>query len=164
LAYPLLAGEADTASRQEFGLSGGLALMVEGWRAYAANANDTDPRLVPLLAKDLTGLPPALIVTAEYDPLRDEGERYAARLADAGLGRVLAANAAARISHPAADVSAMDGYAVRAEDAGRNAVLTVVGESAAGHPWAGTLAPGQAVRIFTGAHVPKGADGIVIQE
>jgi molybdopterin molybdotransferase len=80
------------------------------------------------------------------------------------LGRVLAADVVARISHPGADVSAMDGYAVRTDDATLNATLNVIGESAAGHPWSGTLAPGQAVRIFTGAHVPAGADTIVIQE
>jgi len=44
------------------------------------------------------------------------------------------------------------------------ATLTVIGESAAGHPWRGTVGAGQAVRIFTGAYVPQGADAIVIQE
>ncbi len=81
------------------------------------------------------------------------------------LGRVLRADAVAAVSHPPADVSAMDGYAVRAGDltaAGQS--LTVVGESAAGHPWAGLVGQGQAVRIFTGAHMPAGADAIVIQE
>lgn len=80
------------------------------------------------------------------------------------LGRVLAENAVARISHPAANVSAMDGYAVRAADATLNATLKVTGTSAAGHPWDGSVGPGQAARIFTGAHVPAGADTVVLQE
>jgi molybdopterin molybdotransferase len=80
------------------------------------------------------------------------------------LGRVLAGDVAAAISHPAADVSAMDGYAVRAADATMGATLRVTGESAAGHPWAGIVGPGEATRIFTGAYVPTGADAIVIQE
>lgn len=80
------------------------------------------------------------------------------------LGRVLAKDAVAQVSHPPADVSAMDGYAVRSPDAALNAKLKVVGTSAAGHPWSGSIAAGQACRIFTGAHVPKNADAIVIQE
>jgi molybdopterin molybdotransferase len=83
---------------------------------------------------------------------------------DQALGRVLAQDMTAQVSHPAADVSAMDGYAVRTDDAVLDAKLKVVGESAAGHPWAGHLKPGEAVRIFTGAYVPAGADAIVIQE
>src|SRR4051812_46193709 len=81
------------------------------------------------------------------------------------IGRVLAEDVTARVTHPPADVSAMDGYAVRAADVTKiPAQVTVVGESAAGHPWNGTVQAGQAVRIFTGAHVPKGADAVVIQE
>jgi molybdopterin molybdotransferase len=81
------------------------------------------------------------------------------------LGRVLAEDVASRLTQPFADVSAMDGYAVRAADvADAPATLTLIGQSAAGHGFAGTLGAGQAVRIFTGAPVPAGADAIVIQE
>jgi molybdopterin molybdotransferase len=59
----------------------------------------------------------------------------------------------------------MDGYAVRAADVSQlPARLTIVGESAAGHPFAGGVGKGEAVRIFTGAPVPVGAEAVVIQE
>ena len=80
-------------------------------------------------------------------------------------GRVLASDIAARLSLPPAAVSAMDGYAVRAADCKTNgATLMRVGESAAGRPWDGTVGAGEAVRIFTGAVIPDGADTILLQE
>lgn len=84
---------------------------------------------------------------------------------DRAHGRVLAEDIVARVTQPPFDVSAMDGYAVRAADVATvPAALTVIGESAAGSGYDGTVGPGQAVRIFTGAPVPDGADAIVIQE
>ena len=81
-----------------------------------------------------------------------------------GLGRVLANDIHARVSHPPHDVSAMDGYAVALADLDATDTLTVIGESAAGHPFDAVIKPGTAIRIFTGAHLPPGADAIVIQE
>lgn len=78
--------------------------------------------------------------------------------------RVLALPLTARLTQPPADVSAMDGYALRAADAAPGARLRVVGEAPAGHPFPGTVGPGEAVRIFTGAFVPLGADSILLQE
>lgn len=79
-------------------------------------------------------------------------------------GRVLARPVSARLTQPPAAVSAMDGYALRAADAALGARLRVVGEAPAGHPFAGQIGPGEAVRIFTGAFIPKGADSILLQE
>ncbi len=82
----------------------------------------------------------------------------------AAHGRVLAVPVMARLSQPPADVSAMDGYAVRAADAVQGAVLSLIGEAPAGHPFEGSVGPGQAVRLFTGSFVPPGADTILLQE
>jgi molybdopterin molybdotransferase len=83
----------------------------------------------------------------------------------AATGRVLAAPLAARLTQPPFDASAMDGYAVRAADLTTiPARLRVIGSSAAGHAFAGTVAAGEAARIFTGAPMPAGADTVVIQE
>ena len=85
-------------------------------------------------------------------------------LADA-VGRVLAGPVEALVSHPPAAVSAMDGYAARSADLERlPAGLAVIGESAAGRPFAGAIGAGESVRIFTGAHVPEGADTVIPQE
>ncbi|MEM7462302.1 MAG: gephyrin-like molybdotransferase Glp [Pseudomonadota bacterium] len=80
-------------------------------------------------------------------------------------GRVLSEDIVSRRTQPPFPASAMDGYAVRTEDVSDvPTVLDVIGISAAGHPYKGTVAKGEAVRIFTGGAVPEGADTIVIQE
>lgn len=89
------------------------------------------------------------------------GEKVGLRAAH---GRVLAAAVTAHRDQPPFAAAAMDGYAVRQADLAPGARLQVVGEAAAGHRWAGTLAPGQALRIFTGAPLPAGADHVLIQE
>ena len=92
------------------------------------------------------------------------GDAERCALAEA-MGRVVASDVASRLSLPPEAVSAMDGYAIRVADCQTvGATLTRIGESAAGRPWDGRLGPGQAVRIFTGAVVPDGADGIILQE
>ena len=84
---------------------------------------------------------------------------------EAAYGRVLARDVKALRTQPPFSNSAMDGYALRAADTeSAPATLTVIGESAAGRAFEGAVGPGDAVRIFTGAPMPDGADTIVIQE
>lgn len=82
------------------------------------------------------------------------------------LGRVLARDIVSPIDVPGHDNSAMDGYAVRFSDlaAEGETRLPLAGTAFAGRAFEGSLAPGQCVRIMTGAVVPEGADTIVIQE
>lgn len=94
---------------------------------------------------------------AEITPLPPEDVPLAQ-----SLGRVLAEDVRAVRDQPPFAASAMDGWAVRAADC--PGALRIVGESAAGHGYEAELRAGEAVRIFTGAAVPKGADAIVIQE
>lgn len=79
-------------------------------------------------------------------------------------GRVLARDVVASRTQPPFAASSMDGYALRRAEVEPDAMFKVVGESAAGHRFEGTIKAGQAVRIFTGAPVPEGADFVVIQE
>ena len=104
----------------------------------------------------------ALALIAEHGAQRCLGLETVALAA--AHGRVLAEPVTAQVNQPPADVSAMDGYAVRHADMQLNATLRVTGESRAGGPFDGKLNPGEAIRIFTGAHVPPGADHILIQE
>ncbi|MGE0117296.1 MAG: gephyrin-like molybdotransferase Glp [Dongiaceae bacterium] len=88
----------------------------------------------------------------------------------AARNRVLAADLAAAVDLPPHDNAAVDGFAVRASDLRANGSpggsprLRLVGRAAAGHPFGGTVAGGQTVRILTGAPLPAGADAVVMQE
>jgi molybdopterin molybdotransferase len=81
---------------------------------------------------------------------------------DAALGRYLAEPLLARRTQPTAALSAMDGYAVTEGDMA--GPWRIVGESAAGHPFAGTIRSGEAVRISTGAVLPNDATAVILQE
>jgi molybdopterin molybdotransferase len=94
----------------------------------------------------------ALVLDAEMAPLSQ------------AFGRRLAEPVVAQVNQPPADVSAMDGYAVIFDNAMLGAMLKVTAESRAGLPWNGKVNPGEAVRIFTGAHLPLGANHVLIQE
>ncbi|HZX86804.1 MAG TPA: alpha/beta hydrolase [Reyranella sp.] len=88
LIYPATDSSKQSASRVAFAEGYFLTkdLMDWFWKAYVPAGTDlADLRLSPLLAKDLNGLPPAFLLTAGYDPLRDEGRAYADRLIDAGI-------------------------------------------------------------------------------
>ena len=94
-----------------------------------------------------------------FEPLEAE-EVPLARAA----GRVLAHDVVAARAQPPFPASAMDGYAMHSADAATGARLRVVGVAAAGARYEGAIGPGEAVRIFTGAPVPDGADMVLIQE
>ena len=99
-------------------------------------------------------------VTQGLEPLEPERVKL-----EQARGRVLAEDIAAHLTQPPFDASAMDGYAVRAADvATLPATLRLIGEALAGRGFDGEVKQGEAVRIFTGAPVPKGADTVVIQE
>ncbi len=88
LVYPMLDATRSCESHQTFaaGYGPGSDDMMRGWRAYLGGEVDPkNPLASPFFAEDLRGLPPALVQTAEYDSLRDEGEAYARRLSEAGV-------------------------------------------------------------------------------
>jgi len=87
LIYPATEAELDTESHKTLRDYFLTAESIKWfWGHYLRNAADKkDPRIAPALTKDLKGLPAALVITAEFDPLRDEGEVYGKRLQAAGV-------------------------------------------------------------------------------
>ncbi len=86
LIYPMLDGTRGLPSHAEFaeGFGPGTDDMERGWQLYAMAGPRQSPRISPIYCGDLSNLPPALVITAEYDTLRDEGEVYGARMREAG--------------------------------------------------------------------------------
>jgi acetyl esterase len=87
LIYPLVDAPSERDSYQRYATGYGLtrSAMQLQWSAYLGGASDDDPEAAPLRCDDLSELPPAVVVTAECDVLRDEGEEYARMLRTAGV-------------------------------------------------------------------------------
>ena len=87
LIYPVTDFESERPSHEEN--AEGLFLTGDDmtWfrSLYVGDHDLADPRVSPLIAADLSGLPPAVVITAEFDPLRDDGEAYAEALEAAGV-------------------------------------------------------------------------------
>ena len=88
LLYPITESSMSSTSFQD-NAEGYLltkAMMIWFWDHYCPDVQQrNNPLVSPLLASDLSGLPPALVITAEFDPLRDEGEAYGNRMRAAGV-------------------------------------------------------------------------------
>lgn len=82
---------------------------------------------------------------------------------DTALGRTLAQDVLSPVNVPPHDNSAMDGYAMRTADCAAGN-LKIIGSAFAGHPFGGSMGPGECVRIMTGALIPAGCDSVVMQE
>jgi Esterase/lipase len=87
LVYPVVDCDLNTESylAPENQLAIGRDAMEWFWNHYATPDRRTEPEASPLRCADLSGLPPAVVITAEHDPLRDEGEAYAEALRCAGV-------------------------------------------------------------------------------
>jgi molybdopterin molybdotransferase len=118
-------------------------------------ADDYDPNSLPVeRARELIREFLSPVTVAERVHIRD------------ALGRVLAADIDSPLDVPGHDNSAMDGWAVRFADVNPSGETNLrrIGESFAGKPFGGEVRAGEAVRIFTGAVMPLGADTVVMQE
>ncbi len=129
--------------------------------------NQPQPNLQPNLQPDKLNFPMFISVEQARQHLLDllpppQSEWVTVR---AALGRILAQDLPALVSHPSATESALDGIAARAADtalasAAEPVCLKVIGESRAGLPFLGQVEAGECVRIYTGAPMPAGADAI----
>jgi molybdopterin molybdotransferase len=123
--------------------------------AQASCADDYDPNSMPVAKA-------RAFIHQFLEPVRTR-VRVPIRSA---LGRVLAEDVVSPVDVPSHRNSAMDGWAIRGADLvpGGETSLSEIGASFAGRPFAGTVGPGQCVRIMTGGVVPEGADTVVMQE
>lgn len=87
LIYPALSADLSSGSARDYAQGYFLDLQTIGWfmKHYAPNPDPSDFRLIPMSAKDVSGLPPTCIVTAGFDPLHDGGQAYAEKLKAAGV-------------------------------------------------------------------------------
>lgn len=129
LLVPVLRHRADTPSRRRYGKKQfGLTIPLLDWFSdlYAPGSVAAHPYCAPLLAKDLSGLPPAFIHTAELDPLRDDGVDYADRLRAAGVpAEHRVAKGLFHGFHFYADTLSLAGRAVAAENEAIRRLLSV---------------------------------------
>ena len=137
-------------------------------QATKAGSMTSMPTRRPSGVASLSERPPSRLAEAEAFIARTYGTAVGTEEIEPaeGLGRILARDLIAGSDLPRFDASAVDGYAVRSGDLvqGKITRMTVIGRSAAGHPLDREVGPGEAVRIFTGAGVPAGADLVLMQE
>lgn len=117
LVYPICDHDFDRPSYLE-NAEGKLltrAMMQWFWDQYAGPADRDQPYLSPLRSPDLRGLPPALILTAEHDPLRDEGELYARKLQEAG--NIVEAQRIDGVIHPFQSLAVLNAKSIRTLEA-----------------------------------------------
>jgi molybdopterin molybdotransferase len=113
------------------------------------------------VSKDMLSVAEALaLLEARLSPAVGTGELGLHH----ALGRILAEDLVSAVNVPPHDNSAVDGWAFRRADLPADGIVPVVGRVAAGHPLEGKLPQGGAVRIFTGAPMPDGADTVAMQE